>query len=353
MSVAPGRRGLHGPPDAFPAGGRGGGHDARPGYHREGRDVRHGGRRRLLGAGRDRPATAGVPQPVTLPAAGPRTTTRRPSARRTRFRRSPPRTPRSPSPTCCPEFITEEYPPCCPQHRHAGPGRPAPEPALDGGSVPLPRRPRLFEGRRAMLIDGVIVEEGADEPAARDRRTKPRTRSAKPSAAVGTSASPSRSSSARRPIPNRTWRSSPEGQVIIPLTQDGRPHRRGVGHVPAVRHDREDQPVRGRGDRDYWVLDVNARQLLVYRDPKPDAAQHHGHGYATVITLGPADTVSPLAGRTPRSPSPTCCREPRLPARRTRRYADLVRPRRHPHLLSTRRATGTQRGAAVAAVVGV
>jgi Uma2 family endonuclease len=49
------------------------------------------------------------------------------------------------------------------------------------------------------------------------------------------------------------------------------------------------------GIADYWVVDVTGRQLLVFRDPQPDSTQSHGHGYATQLTLGPNDTVSPLA----------------------------------------------------------
>jgi Uma2 family endonuclease len=42
------------------------------------------------------------------------------------------------------------------------------------------------------------------------------------------------------------------------------------------------------GIRDYWVVDINGRRLLVYRDPRAG-------DYATQQALGPADTVSPLA----------------------------------------------------------
>ena len=42
------------------------------------------------------------------------------------------------------------------------------------------------------------------------------------------------------------------------------------------------------GIREYWVVDVNGRQLLVYRDPQAG-------DYATQQVLGPADSVSPLA----------------------------------------------------------
>jgi Uma2 family endonuclease len=40
--------------------------------------------------------------------------------------------------------------------------------------------------------------------------------------------------------------------------------------------------------RDYWVVDINGRRLLVYRDPQ-------GGDYATQQALGPADAVAPLA----------------------------------------------------------
>jgi Uma2 family endonuclease len=47
------------------------------------------------------------------------------------------------------------------------------------------------------------------------------------------------------------------------------------------------------GIADYWVLDVDGRQLLVFRDPVPVAAG--GVAYRTHRVLGPSDTVSPLA----------------------------------------------------------
>ena len=40
---------------------------------------------------------------------------------------------------------------------------------------------------------------------------------------------------------------------------------------------------------------MTGRQLLVFRDPRPDVAQPHGHGYATQSIFGPNDTVAPPA----------------------------------------------------------
>jgi Uma2 family endonuclease len=38
---------------------------------------------------------------------------------------------------------------------------------------------------------------------------------------------------------------------------------------------------------DYWVVDVDAKRLRIYRDPGPD-------GYATESVLGPEDRAEPL-----------------------------------------------------------
>jgi Uma2 family endonuclease len=48
------------------------------------------------------------------------------------------------------------------------------------------------------------------------------------------------------------------------------------------------------GVRDYWVLDVVARKLHVFRDPRPDASAPHGFSYARVVVNSPYALVSPL-----------------------------------------------------------
>ncbi len=50
-----------------------------------------------------------------------------------------------------------------------------------------------------------------------------------------------------------------------------------------------------RGIAEYLVIDVNNRLLLVFRDPAPDASQHHGYSYATQLTFSENDAVTPLA----------------------------------------------------------
>jgi Uma2 family endonuclease len=47
------------------------------------------------------------------------------------------------------------------------------------------------------------------------------------------------------------------------------------------------------GVADYWVLDLTGRRLLVFRDPAP--VPDGGAAYRTHLTLGPTDTVTPLA----------------------------------------------------------
>jgi len=49
------------------------------------------------------------------------------------------------------------------------------------------------------------------------------------------------------------------------------------------------------GIEEYWILDLNNRQLIVHRDPKPDASVPFGYAYASVTAIGDAGGVSPLA----------------------------------------------------------
>ena len=46
---------------------------------------------------------------------------------------------------------------------------------------------------------------------------------------------------------------------------------------------------------DYWVLDVVGRRLLVFRDPAPLPAGLGATAYRTHLTLGPTDSIAPLA----------------------------------------------------------
>ena len=153
-----------------------------------------------------------------------------------------------------------------------------------------------FEGRRAMLVHGVIVEEGPMNP---------------PHAIAAT-----KSEDLIRDVFGRGWHVRVAKPLVLGPGTDPEPD---VAVVPGKPGDYTSHPTTAAlvievsdtslrydttvklglyaagGIADYWVSDVNARQLLVFRDPRPDPAASHGHTYATHHVLGPTDTVSPLA----------------------------------------------------------
>ena len=49
------------------------------------------------------------------------------------------------------------------------------------------------------------------------------------------------------------------------------------------------------GIADYWVVDLVNRQVIVFRDPRPEASKRFGFTYANAITLQASQLVSPLA----------------------------------------------------------
>lgn len=53
------------------------------------------------------------------------------------------------------------------------------------------------------------------------------------------------------------------------------------------------------GILDYWVIDLNGRQLHVFRDPVADAAAPRGVRYNSVQVINDTDSITPLAGSTP------------------------------------------------------
>jgi Uma2 family endonuclease len=154
----------------------------------------------------------------------------------------------------------------------------------------------VFEGRRAWLVDGVIVEEGPMNPPHRIALEL--------------------SEDALRAAFGTGWRICNQMPLVLGQTTDPEPDLaviagspRGTSSHPtaaALVVEVSDSSLRydttvklgvyaAGGISDYWVVDVAGRRLLVFRDPRSDATQSHGHGYATHLTLGPNDTVSPLA----------------------------------------------------------
>jgi Uma2 family endonuclease len=49
------------------------------------------------------------------------------------------------------------------------------------------------------------------------------------------------------------------------------------------------------GVRDFWVIEVGARRLHVFRDPKPDTDSRHGASYKQVRVYSQNALVAPLA----------------------------------------------------------
>jgi Uma2 family endonuclease len=147
----------------------------------------------------------------------------------------------------------------------------------------------VFEGRRAMLINGVILEQGPMSPPY-----------AITLGLVG---------EALRTVFGVGWRFRNQSPLVLGQDLDPKPDFAVIAGSPrgssahpttaelvvevadsSLTFDTNDKRLlyARAGIREYWVVDINARQLLVYRDPK-------GGDYATQQTLSPADAVSPLA----------------------------------------------------------
>lgn len=153
-----------------------------------------------------------------------------------------------------------------------------------------------FEGRRAMLIDGVIVEEGPMNPprAIADTKTEDLIREA---FGKGWHAR------VQKPLAlNQLSDPEPDVAVVPGRPGDYTTHPTTAPLVveiadSSLRYDTTEKMSLYAAARiaEYWVLDVAGRRLLVHRDPQADAAQRFGHSYAHVTELGPSDTVSPLS----------------------------------------------------------
>jgi Uma2 family endonuclease len=152
----------------------------------------------------------------------------------------------------------------------------------------------VFEGRRAMLIKGVIVEEGPMNPPhcvalelATDLfrsvfQTGWRVRVQMP-LSLGQTTDP-----------------SPDVAVVAGSARGSPLHPTSASLVieiadTSLTYDTTTKAelYATAGIADYWVLDLNARRLLVFRDPTGIAAG--GVAYRTHLTLGASDSVTPLA----------------------------------------------------------
>jgi Uma2 family endonuclease len=147
----------------------------------------------------------------------------------------------------------------------------------------------VFEGRRAMLIDGVILEQGPMNPAH--------------ATTLGLVDEVIRNTF------GAGWRVRNQCPLVLGRDLDPRPDLAVVpgrpcdytGHPTtadlvvevadsSLDFDTSDKRLlyARAGIGEYWVVDVNGRRLLVYRTPRAG-------DYATQQALGPTDAVSPLA----------------------------------------------------------
>jgi Uma2 family endonuclease len=147
----------------------------------------------------------------------------------------------------------------------------------------------VFEGRRAMLIDGVILEQGPMNP---------------PHAITL-----ELTEAAIRTAFEAGWRIRNQSPLILGLETDPEPDLAVIAGTPrgssghpttadlvievadsSLDFDTKDKRVlyARAGIADYWVVDINGRRLLVYRTPQAG-------DYASQQTVGPADSVAPLA----------------------------------------------------------
>jgi Uma2 family endonuclease len=147
----------------------------------------------------------------------------------------------------------------------------------------------MFEGRRAMLIDGVILEEGPMNPphAITLELVEAALRTAFGSGWRFRSQSPL--------VLGQDLDPEPDFAVIAgnPRASSGHPTTADllveVADSSLAFDTNEKRLLYARaGIREYWVVDINGRKLLVYRDAQ-------ARDYATHQVLGPTDAVSPLA----------------------------------------------------------
>ena len=153
-----------------------------------------------------------------------------------------------------------------------------------------------FQGRRAMLIRGVIFEDDAMNP---------------PHAIAGT-----KTEDLIRDYFGRGWHVRVQKPLVLGQTTDPEPDIAVVIGRPgdytahpttaeliveisdtSLRYDTTEKMSLYAAAliREYWVLDVNGRQLLVHRDPVADATATFGFRYASIRAFGSTDSVSLLA----------------------------------------------------------
>lgn len=154
----------------------------------------------------------------------------------------------------------------------------------------------VFEGRRANLIHGQLIEEGPMNPPHRIALELT-------DAAVRTAFGPGWRPCIQMPLVLGLGNApQPDVAIVKGSPRDALVHPATADLVIEIADSSltYDTTTKAElyataGIADYWVLDLENRRLLVFRDP---ASLPHGLGataYRTHLTFGPADAVNPLA----------------------------------------------------------
>jgi Uma2 family endonuclease len=154
----------------------------------------------------------------------------------------------------------------------------------------------LFEGRRAFLIDGTLMEQGPMNP---------------PHAmtvglgqlALQTAFGPGWWVRVQLPMVLGQYTDPQPDLVVVPGNPRNYPTHPSTADLvvevadTSLRFDTNEKRLlyAEAGIREYWVIDVNGRELIVFRDPQPTPNQSSRHDYAVTLTLKPTDRISPLA----------------------------------------------------------
>jgi Uma2 family endonuclease len=147
----------------------------------------------------------------------------------------------------------------------------------------------LLEGRQAMLIDGVILEEGPMNPPHAIALGLIET-------AIRSAFGPSWWLRNQMPlILGQHLDPEPDLAVVPGGPRDYPEHPTTADLVIEAADSSLDFDVNEKrllyasaGIREYWVVDINGRRLFVWRDPKAG-------DYTTPLSFGPTDSITPLA----------------------------------------------------------
>jgi Uma2 family endonuclease len=152
-----------------------------------------------------------------------------------------------------------------------------------------------FEGRRAYLLDGVILEQGPMDPP-HANALELLTEVIRAAFGAGWRfriQTPLNVDNYNDPMPDL---------AVVAGRPGNHPHPTTAALVVEVSDTTLDTDITEKAERyassgvaDYWVLDLNGQRLLVFRDPIPLPAGLGATAYRTQLTLAPTDRISPLA----------------------------------------------------------